>query len=169
MHLQNKLERLKEETRIHRIHITGLDGKDERYVQDKDIQLLESINSDAWQPRTSLLAPFDNLICLRSRTNKIFGFDYLHENFLPKSKRKFGTFVHPILYGDKLIGRADLLMDRKNEKLLVNSVHAERGAPGDKEVSSEIRQTIQQFAEFLGAKEVVYTARVPAAWKNSLR
>jgi len=99
----------------------------------------------------------------------MFGFDYLHENFLPQSKRKFGTFVHPILYGDRLIGRADLRMDRKNEKLLVNSVHAERGAPGDKEVSSEIRQTIQQFAEFLGAKEVVYTARVPAAWKNSLR
>jgi uncharacterized protein YcaQ len=169
LNLKKNLERLQEESTIHRVHITGLDGKDERYIHDKDIQLLESINSDAWQPRTSLLAPFDNLICLRSRTNKIFGFDYLHENFLPKSKRKFGTFVHPILYGDKLIGRADLLMDKKNEKLLVNSVHAERGATGDKEVSSKIRQTIQQLAGFLGAKEVVYTARVPAAWKNSLR
>jgi uncharacterized protein YcaQ len=51
---------------------------------------------------------------------------------------------------------------------LVNSVHAERSAPGDKEVSSKIGQTIQQLAEFLGAKEVVYTARVPAPWKNSL-
>src|SRR3989475_8168149 len=159
----------KEESRIHRVHVVGLDGKKERYVHDKDVQFLESTNSDAWQPRMSILAPFDNLICDRSRANRIFGFDYLHENFLPQSKRKFGTFVHPILYGDRLIGRADLRMDRKNEKLLVNSVHAERGAPGDKEVSSEIRQTIQQFAEFLQAKEVVYTARVPAAWKNSLR
>jgi hypothetical protein len=43
------------------------------------------------------------------------GFDYIHENFLPQNKRKFGTFVHPILYGDKLIGGADLHMDRKNE------------------------------------------------------
>jgi uncharacterized protein YcaQ len=169
LNLKKNLERLQEESTIHRVHITGLDGKDERYVHDKDVQLLESINSDAWQPRTSLLAPFDNLICLRSRTKKIFGFDYLHENFLPKSKRKFGTFVHPILYGDRLIGRTDLLMDRKNEKLLVNSVHAERGATGDKEVSSKIAETIQQLAEFLGAKEVVYTARVAAAWKNSLR
>ncbi len=169
LNLKKNLQRLQEESTIYRVHIAGLDGKDERYIHDKDIQLLESINSDAWQPRMSLLAPFDKLIGLRSRTNKIFGFDYLHENFLPKSKRKFGTFVHPILYGDKLIGRADLRMDRKNEKLLVNSVHAERGAPGDKEVSSKIRQTIQRLAEFLGAKEVVYTARVPAAWKNSLR
>jgi uncharacterized protein YcaQ len=93
----------------------------------------------------------------------------MHENFLPQSKRKFGTFVHPILYGDKLIGRADLHMDKKNEKLLVNSVHAERGTPDDKEVSTKIRQTIEQLAEFLRAKQVVYTARVPAAWKNSLR
>jgi len=169
LNLKKNLERLQEESTIHRVHITGLDGKDERYIHDKDIQLLESINSDEWQPRTSLLAPFDNLICLRSRTNKIFGFDYMHENFLPENKRKFGTFVHPILYGDKLIGRADLHMDWKNEKLLVNSVHAERGAPGGKEVSLKIGETIQQLAEFLRAREVAYTARVPAAWKNSLR
>ena len=64
---------------------------------------------------------------------------------------------------------AHTLMDRKNEKLLVNSVYAERGAPGDKEVSSKIGEPIEQLAEFLGAKEVVYTASVPAAWKNSLR
>ena len=160
---------MQEESTIHRVHVTGPDGKNERYVQDKDIRLLESMNSDAWKPRMSLLAPFDNLICDRSRANRIFGFDYLHENFLPQSKRKFGTFVHPILYGDKLIGRADLRMDRKNEKLLVDSVHAERGAPKGKEVSSKIRQTIQQLAEFLGANEVAYTTRVPATWKNSLR
>jgi uncharacterized protein YcaQ len=81
------------------------------------------------------------------------GFDYIHENFLPQNKRKFGTFVHPILYGDKLIGGANLHMDRKNEKLLVNSVHTERGAPGDKEISSKIGQTLQQLAEFLGARK----------------
>ncbi len=36
-------------------------------------------------------------------------------------------------------------------------------------VSLEIGETIEHLAEFLGAKEVVYTARVPNAWKNSLR
>ncbi len=136
---------------------------------DEDMALLESMDSDEWQPRMSLLAPFDNLICGRERTNRPFGFDYLHEQFLPQSKRKFGTFVHPILWGDRLIGRADLRMDRKNGKLLVNSVHAERGAPGGKEVASTIGETMEDLAEFLGAKQAVYTARVPTAWKNSLR
>ena len=54
-------------------------------------------------------------------------------------------------------------MDRKSEKLLVDSIHAEPGALGEKEVASKIARTMQQFAEFLGAREVVYTARVPEA------
>ena len=117
----------------------------------------------------SLLAPFDNLLGVREWTARLFGFDYVHEIFLPKNKRKFGTNVPPILWGDRFIGRVDPQMDRKNEKLLINSVHAEPGAPTGKEVSSKIAERIDDLAEFLGAKEVDYTARVPKAWRNSLR
>jgi len=117
----------------------------------------------------SLLAPFDNFIVGRTRTNRLFGFDYVHEQFLPKNKRKFGTFVLPILWGERLIGRTDLRMDRGNKKLLINSVHAQPGAPSDKEVASKIAETIDRFADFLDANEVEYTTRVPAAWKSSLR
>jgi uncharacterized protein len=166
--LKKTLERLQNESAIHRVRVPGLGVRDERYIHDQDIELLESMNSDAWQPRMSLLAPFDNLICGRARTNRLFGFDYVHEQFLPVGKRKFGTFVLPILWGERLIGRADMRVDREDEKLLVNSLHAERGAPGDMEISLKIGETMEQLAEFLGAKEVVYTARVPSAWKNSL-
>jgi uncharacterized protein YcaQ len=74
-----------------------------------------------------------------------------------------------MLWGDKLIGRADLYKDKENEKLLVHSVHAEPHAPGSKEVASKIAETIEELAEFLGMKEAVYTAKVPTAWKKSLR
>ncbi len=167
--LKKTLERLEEESVIHRVQVAGLGGRDERYVHDLDVRLLESVDDDAWQPRMSLLPPFDNLITVRGWTRRIFGFNYALDMFFPEEKRKFGYYVLPILWGDRLIGRVDPSMDRKNEKLMINSVHAEPGAPGDKEVSSKIRETIEQLAEFLGAKEVVYTARVPAAWKNSLR
>jgi uncharacterized protein YcaQ len=60
-------------------------------------------------------------------------------------------------------------MDRENEKLMINSVHAELDAPADEEVASKIGEKIEQLGEFLGAKEVVYTARVPKSWKNSLQ
>ena len=89
--------------------------------------------------------------------------------FLPQHKRKYGYYVLPILWGDRLIGRIDPLMERGEERLLIKSVHAEPGAPADKEVSSKIGEKIVQLGEFLGAKEVVYTARVPKAWRSSLR
>jgi uncharacterized protein YcaQ len=163
--LKRALESLVEDSMIHRVQVEGFPSKDERYIHNLDIKLLESIKNDddddAWQPRMSLLPPFDNLICGRERTKRVFGFDYSHEMFLPQNKRKFGYYVLPILWGERFIGRVDPRMDKKNEKLLINSVHAEPDAPRDKEIASKIFETIEQLAKFLGAKEVEYTDRVP--------
>src|SRR2546421_7507730 len=60
LNLKKALERLQEESTVHRVHVTGLGG--ERYVHDWDVRLLESLNSDAWTPRMSLLAPFATLL-----------------------------------------------------------------------------------------------------------
>ena len=167
--LRRTLARLQEDSLVHRVNVEGFGTRDERYIHDEDVPLLESVNSDAWQPRMSLLPPFDNLICSSARTDRVFGFDYVREQFLPQEKRRFGTYVLPILWGERLIGRIDPQMDKQSGRLLVNSVHAENGAPGDKETSSRIAETIERLAEFLGAKEVSYTARVPSAWSSSLR
>ncbi len=163
--LKGSLKSLEEDSTIHQVHVAGFPEKDERYVHDQDVKLLESLKDDTLGPRVSLLPPFDNLICCFKR---IFGFDYNLEMFLPQHKRKFGYYVLPILWGDKLIGRIDPNMDKRNEKLVINSVHAEPGAPSDVEVSSKIAEKIEQLGEFLGAKEVAYTAGVPRVWKNSL-
>lgn len=165
--LESTLASLEKRSIIHRVHIEELGARDERYVHDSDLDLLESIDSDGWEPRMSLLAPFDNLLGDRARTRRLFSFDYIHENYLPPGKRKFGTFVHPILWGDKLIGRVDLRMERPSEELNVLSVHAEPGAPG-KEVSSMLAETIEQLGEFLGAKKVIYSSSVPASWRSAL-
>jgi uncharacterized protein YcaQ len=167
--LKGTLSRLEEESAIHHVAVDGFAKKDDRFVHDRDVPLLEEVESDAWEPRMSLIAPFDNLIAGRERTNRIFGFDYVHEQFLPKQKRKFGTMVLPILWGDELIGRVDPQMDRTEGKLLVNSVHAQPRAPMARDVASKIADTIQDLSDFLGAKEVEYSSRVPAAWKGSLR
>ncbi len=91
--LKKVLERLEKDSAIHRVHVAGFPERDERYVHDQDVRLLEPMKDDAWQPRVSLLPPFDNLICGRERTNRIFGFDYNHEMFLPQQKRKYGYYV----------------------------------------------------------------------------
>lgn len=166
--LKKTLAELQNEAAIHRLVIEGFPGRDERYILDDDIPLLESMNTSAWEPRLTLLSPFDNLIAGRDRTNRLFGFDYIHEQFVPKEKRKFGTYVLPILYGDRLIGRIDARMDRSNGKLIINSVYAEEGAPADLETASMIQKSIEQLSGFLGAEEVEYGTVVPAFWKSSL-
>jgi len=170
LNLKRAVASLLDESLIHRIIVDGFGKKnEERYVHDRDLSTLESIGTDGWEPRASLIAPFDNLIRGQKRTKAVFGFDYIHEQFLPRERRKFGTYVLPILWGADLIGRADLKMDRKKGVLLVNSVHSEPGAPSDRTVSSSIADRLDDLAEFLGAKAVAYTPRVPEAWKASLR
>ncbi len=167
--LKETLKRLQEESKIHEVEIAeGPVGKGERYIHSEDIPILEKLQSDNWRPRVSLLSPFDNLICDRTRTKLLFDFDFTSEIYTPPSKRKYGYYVLPILYGDRFIGRIDPLMDRKKEKLLINSVHAEPNAPRDKKVSAEIRESVEQLSEFLEAKEVAYSRRVPKFWQNSL-
>ena len=99
----------------------------------------------------------------------MFGFEYVREQFLPKEKRRYGTYVLPILWGERFIGRIDPRLDRKSGRLVINSVHAEPGAPGGKEISSMVAETIEGLADFVGAKEVEYQGHIPSAWKSALR
>src|SRR2546430_1752235 len=162
--LKNALDRLRSESTIHRFHVAGLGG--ERYVHDRDVRLLESLNSDAWKPRMSLLAPFDNLLGVREWTARLFGFDYVHENFLPQDKRKFGTNALPILWGDRFIGRVDPKMDRENERLVINSTYAEPGAPRDKQVGLKIREPIEKLADILWATDAKYHHRAATSGRT---
>ena len=164
--LKQTLDRLEEESVIHLVKVEGLKEKDRRYVHDLDVELLESACTDAWEPRISLLPPFDNMLRQHAR---VFGFEYVREQFLPKEKRRYGTYVLPILWGERFIGRIDPRLDRKSGRLVINSVHAEPGAPGGKEISSMVAETIEGLADFVGAKEVEYQGHIPSAWKSALR
>jgi len=167
--LKDTLKQLEAESKIQTVDIAdGPLGKGARYIHSQDLQILDELDSGNWEPRVSLLSPFDNLFCDRARTKLLFNFDYTIEIYTPQNKRKYGYYVLPILYGDKFIGRIDPLMDRKNEKLLIKAVYAEPDAPKNKDVSREIRDSVEQLSEFLGAKEIVYSRKVPRYWHSHL-
>ena len=73
--------------------------------------------------RTALLSPFDRLIHDRGRAEELFGFEYTLEMYKPAAKRRWGYFALPILHGDRLVGKADVLADRKASVLRVNAIH----------------------------------------------
>lgn len=165
--LSRVLVELETERVVERVQIIddGATLPGEWYIHTDDTSQLNRL-AHAWQPRTTLLSPFDNLICDRTRTRRLFDFDYAMEIYVPASKRKYGYYVLPILHGDRLIGRIDPVMDRQNARLTINAVYAEQGAP--KSAARAISTAIQNLAEFLGARQIVYTRRVPAMWKPSL-
>ena len=129
------------------------------FIHPKDLKMLDNIDH-YWKGRTTLLSPFDNLIYDRARTNYLFGFNVSFEIYVPKEKRIFGYFVLPILHGDKLIGRIDPEMDRKNNVLKINSIYFESGVDQTSELVDEISNAIKELAAFLGAKRIYFNEKI---------
>lgn len=139
------------------------------YIHANDLPLLAELQTGAWQPRTVLLSPFDNLICDRDRTELMWDFYFRIEIYVPKAQRQYGYYVLPILHGDRFIGRIDPQMDRKAGQLRVHAVHAEPDAPQEEATGQAVATTIHELAVFLGAKEVIYQPeRVPPGWREAL-
>lgn len=156
--LSSALTRLEKEGTIERARVVD-DGREwpgTWYVHTEDVPILELFHEEGWLPRTTLLSPFDNVIIDRSRTERLFGFHFRMEIYVPKSNRQFGYYVLPILHGDRLIGRIDPAFDRTREVLVVNALHPEEGWNMEGSTGRAVRAAIEELAGFLGAREVEY-------------
>ena len=130
-------------------------GSEQWWVHRDTLGLLD----EQWRPRTTLLSPFDNLICDRNRTERLWDFVYRNEIYVPKHKRRFGSYVMPVLAGERLIGRVVPRMDRKRGELVVEGVFAEEGSAGSM-ADAPVTAAIESVALFAGAGSVRYAGPV---------
>ena len=133
----------------------------------------------AWRtPRADTLTeatflPPLEFVTARGRAAKWFDFDYIWEAYKPAAKRRWGYYVMPILHGDRLVGRADLRVDRDTRTLIVPHLWLEHSTgTRDADLVQAIGRGLHRLAEWAGGDHVHINAtsptrlRAPLTWSK---
>ncbi|OCW55601.1 winged helix-turn-helix domain-containing protein [Hoeflea olei] len=106
--------------------------------------------------RVRVLSPFDPLLRDRNRAERLFGFYYRIEVFVPEAKREYGYYVFPLLEGDRIIGRIDMKADRKADTLKVARLWLEPGVRASAGRLAKLDAELARLARFTGVSGVEY-------------
>ena len=109
--------------------------KGERHVVAAELPLLEHAEREVAAaqppggvaPGVAFLAPLDPFCWDRDQMRRLFDFDYVWEVYVPAAKRRWGYYVLPILYGDRLVGRIEPRFERRAGELRVLGLWWEDG------------------------------------------
>jgi uncharacterized protein YcaQ len=100
-----------------------------------------------------LINPFDTHAFNRDRLERLHGFPYRIEIYVPKPKRVYGYYVFPFLLGDDLVARVDLKADRKRGVLTVPGAFLEEGEDASR-VAGELALELGEMARWLGLGDI---------------
>jgi uncharacterized protein len=75
----------------------------------------------------SFLAPLDPILWDREALEPFYDFEYRWEVYTPANKRRWGYYVLPILFGDRLVGRIEPRFDRAAQSVRILGLSWEAG------------------------------------------
>jgi uncharacterized protein YcaQ len=139
--------------RVQEINVIGHDGKARRSVAWPGV-VEEAAALPEAPARVRVLSPFDPALRDRNRAERLFGFFYRIEIFVPAEKRQYGYYVFPILEGESVIGRIDMKSDREAGSLEVSKLWLEPGVRASKGRLAKLEAELGRMARFVGCGEV---------------
>jgi uncharacterized protein len=94
-----------------------------------------------------LLAPFDPVVWDRRRFELLWGWAYRFEAYTPVKQRKFGYYALPLLWGDRVIGWANV--SSTNAMLDADSGYVDGQRPRGRTFKKELDLELDRLREFL--------------------
>ena len=151
-------EELVERGELVPVEVEGVRGK--RFVISEDVALLEAPPEPP--PSVAFLPPFDPLVWDRPLLGSLFDFEYVWELFVPPEKRRWGWYVLPIMFRDRLIGRIEPRIDRAEARVHVLDVWWENGfAPRRAEgFVDAMRDALRAYLRFAGASRLEWASHL---------
>jgi uncharacterized protein len=151
-------EELVESGELVPVAVEGVSGK--RLVVRDEVALLESPPEPP--PSVAFLSPFDALVWDRKLLGSLFGFDYVWDLFHPPAKRRFGYYVLPIVFRDRLVGRIEPRIDRAGGRARVLGLWWEDGfTPRRAEgFVDAMREALRAYLGFAGANRLEWASHL---------
>jgi uncharacterized protein YcaQ len=137
---------------------------DELPILDQAVrELADGVPPGGQDPGVAFLAPLDSFCWDRDLLRRLFDFDYVWEVYVPAAKRRWGYYVLPILFGDRLVGRIEPRIERKANALRIVDLWWEVGFDPleDERFAAAFATAIEAHRAFGGVERVVWprTAR----------
>jgi uncharacterized protein len=145
-------EELVEDGELVPVTVEGVRGT--RFVLREEVELLRSPPQPP--PSVAFLPPFDPLVWDRALLGSLFGFDYVWELFVPPARRRWGWYVLPLLFGDRLVARIEPRIDGAEGKVRVLDLWWEDGFDprrADGFVDA-MRDALRAYLRFAGASRL---------------
>ncbi|MEO1406365.1 MAG: crosslink repair DNA glycosylase YcaQ family protein [Pseudomonadota bacterium] len=112
--------------------------------------------------RLRILNPFDPVIRDRTRLERLFGFEYRIEIFVPAAKRRWGYYVFPLLEGSRFVGRIEVKADRKAGTLRVINFWPEPKVKWTSSRMERVDAELARFCRLAEARDIVWEIDPPA-------
>ena len=134
------------------VEVEGVRGT--RFVLAEEVALLQT--PPVPSPSVAFIAPFDSLLWDTALLASLFDFEYVWEGFFPPAKRRWGYYVLPVVFRDRLVGRIEPRIDAAERAVQVLGLWWEAGfAPrrADGFVDA-MRDALRAYLRFAGAERL---------------